>query len=509
MASFKARRAMRRFVLAGAALVPIGLAVPRSSPAQDATIIVAEVFGARAGWAVESDDAFVLTKAGCMEMLTRVDFDGTLKPSLAIAWTQTAPNAWDFTLRPDVRFADGTPLDSAAVVGALNRTLRAAAPARSFSPRLVSEVSAVDARTVRVTTLAPSVLVPLRMASPSTGILSPAAFQGDRVNPIRACTGPFIAVEDVPRQVLKLERNPNYWGGTVGFARAEMRLVPDGQVRATMAQTGEAQISTVLPVTALRQAPRAVSIAATDLPRVTSMYLNNGKPPFNDARVRQAIQAALDSAAIAASVYEGLARPAVGPFIPGAPWAPTGVQPVARDLARARALLAEAGVRADSIRFELLIYAERPELPDLASVVQAQLGELGMTVTIRGASYSSLEPALLAGNYQALLLSRSHLTDVPDPGAFLTADYACKGTFNLSHFCQPAIDAKLDQALAEPDPEKRFAAYAEVAAALQRDAVSVFLVREQQRDAVSTAVRGHRTHPMGHYILTRDLAPAR
>lgn len=485
-----------------------GLAALPAGAADGGTIILVDLFGARAGWALESDDAFVLTKAGCMEMLTRVDFDGTLKPGLATAWTQSAPSSWDFTLRSGVTFADGHPLDAAAVVGALDRALHVAAPARSFSPRLVSAVTAVDDHTVRITTPGPSVLVPLRMASPNTGILSPAAFKGERVDPVRACTGPFTVVADVPGQGIKLERNANYWGGPVGYARAELRYVPDGQVRATMAQTGEAQIAAVLPVTALRTPPASLAVIAKDLPRVTSLYLNDAKPPLDDVRVRQAIQAALDISAIAGSVYEGLARPAVGPFAPDEPWAPASTAPIAQDLARARSLLAAAGIAPGSLTIELLTYAERPELADLASVIQAELGEVGIAVTIRTASYSALEPALLAGNFQAMLLSRSHLTDMPDPGAFLTADYTCKGAYNISHFCRPEIDAKLEGAVALPDPAQRFAIYGEVAATLQRDAASVFLIREQQRDAVSATVRGFRMHPLGHYILTKDLAPA-
>lgn len=503
------RRSVVGGALAGVALLASLAGLDRAAAQDATTIVLAEAFGPRAGWALETEDATVLSKAGCLEMLTRVDFDGSLRPGLAVSWTQTSPISWDFTLRPDVRFADGAPLNAAAVAGALNRALRVAAPARSFSPRFVSEVTAVDARTVRVTTPAPSVLVPLRMASPYTGILSPAAYQGDRINPVRACTGPFTVVEEVPRRALRLERNPNYWGGPVGFARAELRDVPDGQVRATMAQTGEAQIATVLPVTTLRQPPRNLSVVATDLTRITGLYLNNASAPFNDVRVRQAIQAALDTTAIAASVYEGLASPAVGPFIPGHPWAPAGAAPVTRDLGRVRSLLSAAGVRPESIRFELLIYSERPELADLASVIQAQLGELGITVTIRMASFSSMEANLLAGNFQALLLSRNHLTDVPDPGAYLTADFTCRGTFNIAHFCQPAVDARLEEALALPDAERRFAVYADIATMLQRDAVVVFLIRDRQRDAVSTGVSGYRTHPLGHYILTRDLAPAR
>ena len=506
MSSTASRRLKRWTAILGVVACAAGAGLRQANAADDA-IVLADIFGPRAGWALETDDAFVLTKTGCMEMLTRIDFDGTLQPGLAVKWTQSGSNQWDFTLRDGVRFADGEVLDAAAVVGALNHVLHVAVPSRSFSPRLISAVEALDARTVRISTPSPSVLVPLRMASPTTGILAPAAYQGERINPIRACTGPFTVVEDVPRQAVKLERNPAYWGGPAAYARAELRFVPDGQVRATMVQTGEAQIATVLPVTTLRQPPEGVSVYSTDLPRVTSLYLNVAKPPFDDVRVRQAIQAAIDTAAIAASVYEGLAKPAAGPFAPDEPWAPAGAKPVAQDLKRARDLLAAAGVKPGTLKMELMTYIERPELADLASVLQAELGEAGIAVTIRSGSYSSLEPDLLAGTFDAVVLSRNHLTDVPDPGTFLMSDYGCKGTYNITHLCRPALDAELDAAAALTGSSQRNAVYAQIAAMLQQEAVSVFLIDEQQRDAVSAGVQGFRTHRLGHYILTKDLAP--
>ena len=107
-----------------------------------------------------------------------------------------------------------------------------------------------------------------------------------------------------------------------------------------------------------------------------------------------------------------------------------------------------------------------------------------------------------------MLLSRSHLTDVPDPGSFLLSDYSCKGGYNIAHFCQPELDSKIEAALALTDEKERFQRYSEIGTALERDVATVFLIHDQQRDAVSTSVKNFRTHPLGHYILTKDLAPA-
>lgn len=191
--------------------------------------------------------------------------------------------------------------------------------------------------TVRITTPGPSVLLPHRLAAPNTGILAPAACAGERIDPIGTCSGPFRIVEHVPRQALRLTRNADYWGGDVRLQDAEMRFIPDGGVRATQVRTGEAQVSRNMPVSALdklRSAP-GVKVATMDTPRTNGLYFNNGKPPFDNVNARRAVRSAIDVEAIAAAIYEGSARPAVGPFASDEPWAPAGASVVKYDPARA------------------------------------------------------------------------------------------------------------------------------------------------------------------------------
>ena len=86
----------------------------------------------------------------------------------------------------------------------------------------------------------------------------------------------------------------------------------------------------------------------------------------------------------------------------------------------ARSLLDQAGVDPESLTFELQAYIDRPELPDVATVIQAQLAELGIKVEIKSGQASSLEPGWLEGDYDATLLSRGYLTDLADPGGYLS-----------------------------------------------------------------------------------------
>lgn len=466
-------------------------------------------FGSSANWLLGTDSAFVLMRAGCLEALARIDNDGRLQPSLATSWTQTAPTAWDFKLREGVSFQDGQPLNAKAVVSALQHALEVAVPARTFSPKQIKSVEAVDDMTVRITTPEPSVLVPYRVASPNSGILSPTAYKGmeDAVNPIGTCTGPFKITASVPDQGLTLKRNEAYWGGKVALEGAEIHFIPDSTVRATQVRTGEAQISRQVPVSVVEQLRSAqdVVIEQAVLPRTTALYLNNKKPPLNDVRVRQAIQSALDLEAIVAAVYEGAAMPAIGPFTPGEPWAPA-TAPASFDADRAKALLAEAGVAPGSVTLGLIAYNEKGELKDLAAVIQEQLAAIGIGVTIRQADYPAIEPDLLSGNFDMALLSRGHLGDIADPIGFLTADYTCGGGYNISHYCDPEIEAALKTASAAGNDEERFAIYRQIAEKLQKDAVDVFIIHEQGIDVVSKGPRNYQVHPLSQYALTATLA---
>jgi peptide/nickel transport system substrate-binding protein len=473
-------------------------------------IVYAEQIPPNAAWAPETDDAHDLMRAGCLETLIHYGTDGELEPALATEWSQVDPTTWEFTLRDGVDFQDGTPMDADAVVGALTHLLEAKTPARPFNPDVVSGVKAVDASTVQITTPAPDPLTPLRVASPNSGILAPAAYEGKQIDIQGTCTGPFTVTDEVPRQSLTLERNENYWGGDVNIASAEVRFVVDGATRATQLQTGEAQIARGLPAANLStvEGDSNVELNQLEVPRTTVMLLNNSRPPFDDPLVRQAIQHAVDTSAIVDSVYEGTGEPAVGPFGPATDWAPEGAEPVAFDQDAARSLLDEAGVDPESLSIELIAYNDRPEFGDVAAVIQDQLGQIGIDVKVRAGEYASVEPDMLSGEFDAALLSRGYLVDVADPGGYLLSDYTCEGGYNIAHYCDEETDQMIHDAAAIEDTEERNAAYAEIAEKLQSEAASVFLLHEGSAWGVRTDVENFEPHPLEYYVLTADLALA-
>jgi len=100
--------------------------------------------------------------------------------------------------------------------------------------------------------------------------------------------------------------------------------------------------------------------------------------------------------------------------------------------------------------------------------------------------------------------SAGYLTDINDPAGFLRADHTCAGTYNLSHFCDKAVDAQLEAAVSNEDPEARYAADADIAAMLQENAVDVFLYNPQELAGISKRVQNFKIHPMEHYLLTPE-----
>ncbi len=493
--------------LTAAATVAAALAL-QAAHVHAASVVMLDPFPPTRGWAMETDDSFTLMRAGCVEGLARIDFDQKMQPSLATSWEQSSPTSWDFSIRQGVKFHDGQDLNAAAVVNSLTHVLNAEVPSRAINPKVVSGVEAIDDDTVRISTPSPSVLLPYRLASANAGILSPAAYSDTgAINPVGTCTGPFVVTEILPKQLLRMVANENYWGGDVGIAEAEVHYVKDGNTRVTQLRSGEAQIATKIPLGARAslESDPAFVVHALEIPRTTAMYLNNKQEPFSNPLIRKAVQAAVDIRAIVASAYEGIGTPAIGPFAPSEPWAPA-IEAAAYDPERAKSLLEEAGIGPGELSLELRAYNSRPELPDVAQIIQQQLKEVGINVAVIITDWAGLEPSFMGGTYDMAMMSRGHQLDVADPLGFLQADYTCDGSFNVSHVCNAEIDALLQNAAGVADNDERFAIYEKVARWLQEDAINIFVVHQQETNAVQANVKNFRNHPLNHYYLTKDIA---
>lgn len=475
-------------------------------------ITVAAPFSPSNNGAIETDDSFILSRAGATETLVKIDFDGQVKPYLADSWSLRDGNAWEFKLREGVSFHDGAPFNGESVVGALEYLRGVPNPPRGFTEDTLKSVTAPDSHTVVVESGAPDVLLPTRLAAPTTGILTPASYEGAGSVPpsiIRAGTGPFVIEEDISIESLSMVNFEDYRDGSAALDAAEFIFVPDGVVRSAMLETGEADFVSHVPIS---QLPLFLdnpdfTTHKEQQPRTVTLYVNNRKGPFSDVNVRKAAQHAIDRRAIVDSVLEGSGEPAVGPFAPSEAWVNPDLGAYEFNPETAKDLLAAAGYEEGELKVSLWTYPSRAEFPAMSVAIHEMLNDAGFSAEIRLAPWGALVDDVFAGNFDMFLVSRGHLIDAYDPEGFFTADYTCStvDVSNYANYCNPEVDALLEQARPLSDLQARYEIYRQIQQILHEEAVNPFINYTEQIFAYANHVENWQPHLLEYYLLTTQL----
>ena len=313
-----------------------------------------------------------------------------------------------------------------------------------------------------------------------------------------AGTGPFQFVEWVPDDHVLLKRNETYWGKDGGpyLDQIRYRPIPDDTVKLQSLQGGEIDALDYL-------APRTVSLAKADsnlvvidVPSLAAFWyvLNTTKPPFDNKALRQAVVYALDTEAIVKGVYLGVGVPANGPISPSS-WAyDDTIKPITRDLAKAKALLAQGGQpNGFTFTFEII---NTPFGVQEAEVVKAQLAEAGITanvVPVDGARQ------LADGNSHTLESTTYNWSGRPDPdGNTYQFFHTTPGvSLNWAGISNPQLDQLLEQTRQVSDHAERKKLYSQVIQILLDEAPAVFVVHPVEPKALSPKLQGYVAVPDG------------
>ncbi|WP_326671432.1 ABC transporter substrate-binding protein [Streptomyces sp. NBC_01257] len=443
------------------------------------------------------DDAVTLSRLAVIEGLTGLGRDGAAEPALASSWKRDSAKEWTFTLR-DAVFQDGTKVDPAAVVRSLN-----AAEKASPKPRVLSDTgitaSAAGAGAVRIVTDEADPLLPQRLANPSLTILSAAAYRDGKVNPAGHATGPFTLAAVKGAVSATLERNDTYWGGRAESPGADVTFVADGTARANALRTDAVDVAEYVPISQASLLGDGL-VHAFPSARTNGLSLNTRHGVFADPAMRAAARSAIDSEALVKAVHEGRADTAQGLLGPGVPWADA-----ARKAPVGRAAAADRAQVAKTKEIVLATYTNRPELPEVATVVQQQLTGRGFTVRQVVRDYAQLEADALAGKYDAFIQARNTLLDTADPVSYLASDFTCDGSFNISQLCDERVDAAVDKAAGTAGTDARHAAAAAAEAdVLGTDALVPLLHERFVQGYDDSRVHGVSLDPMERTLITAD-----
>src|SRR5215468_10756546 len=425
-------------------------------------------------------------------------------PQLATSYEWSADSkALTIKVRPGVTFHDGEKLDAAAVKYNIERHKTMAGSNRRGELAPVSSVDVIDPSTVRLNLSAPFAPLLAQLADRAGMMVSPKAAQaeGDKFGAKPVCSGPFRFVERVAQDRIVVERYPNYWNkGEIHVDRIIYLPIVDSTVRLANLKSGQLDFierMATSDVPALKKDSRFKISTITEI-GYQGITINVGKsdlaqqnPLGKDRRVREAFELALDRDGIVQVVMDGEATVGNQWVAPTNAFYAKNVAVPKRDVAKAKALLKEAGVPNPS--FTLMV----PTTSDgqkIAQVVQAMVKEAGFDVKIQSVEFATSLDMADKGQYDAYVLAWSGRAD-PD-GNIFSFD-ACKQPLNYAGYCKPEVDDILNKSRTVRDPNERRKLFEQLAAITLVDRPIVYVYHRHWLWAYTNKLSGLRTVPDG------------
>lgn len=415
------------------------------------------------------------------DTLVRLDKDLQLKPGLAEKWDFSDPTTLVMNLRQGVKFHDGTDFNAQAVKANFDRMMDPATKSlRASEISSIKEVTVVDDYTIKFTLKAPNASLLATLSDRAGMIISPAAIKkygADLArNPVG--TGPFQFVEWVKDDHLTVKKFDGYWEkGADGQALPYLdqviyKGIPDPTVRLTSLKTGTLDFMD-------RPAPKdTVALRAgkdltyDEVPGLgyQAVDLNNAKPPFDKAEVRQAFALAVDRDALTKNILFGTATSGQGPIAPGS-WAyDTSTNNLKRDVAQAKQLLTQAGVTTP-VNFDCMI-VNTPDSKLIGEALKEQLAEAGFNMNIQLLDFGTALANETAKNFTCFQIGWSGR---PDPDGNTYSFFYSTGGNNFESYKNPQVDQLLDKARTVYDLAQRKALYTQVINIGLKDLPRVYL----------------------------------
>jgi peptide/nickel transport system substrate-binding protein len=482
-------------VVAALAAVPAGAQTLRFGLAEDPDVLdptLARTFVGRVVFAALCDKLF------------DVDEKLNIVPQLATSYEWSADRkALTIKLRRGVTFHDGEKFDAAAVKFNIERHKNMAGSNRRGELAPVTGVDVVDESTARLNLSAPFSPLLAALADRAGMMVSPKAAQaeGDKFGAKPICSGPFRFVERVAQDKIVLERYPNYWNkGEIHLDRVIYLPIVDSTVRLANLRSGQLDI---IERMAGSDVPSLKTDSRFKVARITEIgyqgiTINVGKsdlaqknPLGKDARVREAFELALDREGIVQVAMDGEADVGNQWVAPTNAYYSKNVPIPKRDVARAKALLAEAGVTNPSFT---LVTPTTSDAQKIAQIVQAMVKDAGFDVKIQSTEFATSLDMADKGQFEAYVLAWSGRAD-PD-GNLYSFDF-CKAPLDYAGYCKPEVDELLNRSRSALDPAERKKIYEQIAAIVLKDRPIVYLFHRHWLWAHTAKLSGLRMVPDG------------
>ncbi len=417
------------------------------------------------------------------EPLIKRDDNQKLVPGLATSWRAVDDLTWEFKLRKNVRFHDGSPFTAADVAFTLKRVPDVPNSPSSFATftKPIVDVKVLDPHTVIFKTATPHVLLPSDLAS----VLIVSKLHGEKAstedyNSGKAAigTGPYKLIEYVPNQRVVIKANYGYWGGEEPWDKITFKMLTNPAARVAALLSGDVQLIETVPTADIAKLSQNKAYALADKVsnRVIYVHMNqaseksapfvtakDGKPldrnPFRDARVRKALSIAVNRDAIVERVMEKRAV-AAGQLLPDFFFGTSKrLKPAKYDPEGAKKLLAEAGYPNG---FAMTIHGPNNRYINDANVAQAlaqMYSRIGIDTKVETMPSSVYFNRATKLEFGYMLLGWG--TESGEQGSSMRSLLATHdpakgmGVNNRARYSNPAFDKVLSDALVTMDEKKR------------------------------------------------------
>lgn len=397
-------------------------------------------------------------------------------------------------LREGVRFPSGRPVDAAALKFGFDRGVQSPGYMRVVVP-LLTRINSPDAfvvrdaRTVAINMPAPTPLGLEALALITNSVIDPEEVKAhatpsdpwaaEWMRRNVAGIGPYRLTKNEPGVEFVLEATPNHWRPEPFFRRIVVKFVPSEADRVLLLRRRAVDIVSGRPglsprsVASLQGAPGLQTITVPDTV-CHWLNMNCQRAPFNNVKVRQAINYAIPIQAILPNVVQGFGAQMRSPLPALMPGHDGTVSPYRHDIERARALMREAGLGSEPIPVTLSIRVGWLPHEQAATWIQPELEKLGFRVTISRETDATFRQTAIRGDHQLSIESWQSWINDPFFHMFFNFHTNARGT-NSSRYSNPVLDRLIDENMHETDPEKRLAAARQGQRMLVEDAVWGFL----------------------------------
>jgi peptide/nickel transport system substrate-binding protein len=399
--------------------------------------------------------------------------DATVKPALAEKWEQIDDTTWKITLRKDAVFHNGEPINAAAVKFSFDRSNQEELKnPHKGKLSAFTALDVIDDYTFTIKTAQP--YAPgLYMLGYYLPIVPPKYIQevGDsKYNTDPIGSGPYRLKKWVRGEEIVLEAFDKYYGPKPAYKSVIFKANPEEASRLAALQTGEVDVVSGIPI---NQRKRIIESGKAYLtPQMGTMPylgLNTYDPPFNDLRVRLAVNHAIDRLLINKALFDGQAIICNGPISPRTFGASPNLKPYPYDPEKARTLLKEAG-HADGLAVRLAYPTYMSQIQEQAEAIAANMTKAGFKVTLEPFERAVMWERYKGKQHQMFIY---FWDDAPEPDRYVYPLFHSKS--RDYYYKNPAVDDLLDSARAIMDRGERAKAYAQIDEMLYKDAPWVYL----------------------------------